>query len=122
MAIFLEVDLYYSEYLHDFHKDYPRTPEKIMIKEELLSPYCLKNAKKFDIKTGGINKLAPNLMSKKNYVVHCRNLKYYLSKGLVLKKVHKILEFKQSAWMKPYTDFNTQKRKGATNEAHQIDY
>ena len=24
--------------------------------------------------------------------------------------------------MKPYTGFNTQKRKGATNEAHQIDY
>ena len=31
--------------------------------------------------------------------------------------MHKILEFKQSAWMKPYIDFNTQKRKEATNEA-----
>ena len=56
-------------------------------------------------------------MSKKNYVVHYRNLKYYISQGLILKKVHKILEFKQSAWMKPYIDFNTQKRKEATNEA-----
>ena len=36
---------------------------------------------------------------------------------LILKKVHRILEFKQSAWMKPYIDFNTQKRKEATNEA-----
>ena len=113
MAIFLEVDLDYPEYLHDSHKDYPMAPEKIKIKEELLSPYCLKNAKKFEIKTGGINKLAPN-------VVHYRNLKYYLSQVLVLKKVQKILEFKQSAWMKPYIDFNTQKRKGATNEAHKI--
>ena len=34
-----------------------------------------------------------------------------------IKKVHKILEFKQSAWMKAYIDFNTQKRKEATNEA-----
>ena len=120
MAIFLEVDLDYPEYLHDSHQDYPMAPEKIKIKEELLSPYYLKYAKKFDIKTGGINKLAPNLMSKKNYVVHYRNLKYYLSQVLALKKVHKILEFKQSAWMKPYIDFNTQKRKGATNEAHKI--
>ena len=56
-------------------------------------------------------------MSKYNYVLHYRNLKYYLSQGLILKKVHKILEFKQSAWMKPYIDFNTQKRKEATNEA-----
>ena len=69
------------------------------------------------LKKGGINKLVPNLMPKKNYVVHYRNLKYYLSQGLILKKVQKILKFKQSAWMKPYIDFNTQKRKEATNEA-----
>ena len=56
-------------------------------------------------------------MSKYNYVLHYRNLKYYLSQGLILKKVHKILEFKQNAWMKPYIDFNTQKRKETTNEA-----
>ena len=46
-----------------------------------------------------------------------RNLKYYLSKGWILTKVHRILEFKQSAWMKPYNDFNTESRKQATNEA-----
>ena len=45
-------------------------------------------------------------MSKKNYVVHYRNLQYCLSQGLILKKVHRILEFKQSALMKPYIDFN----------------
>ena len=56
-------------------------------------------------------------MSKRNYVVHQRKLKYYLSKRLILKKVHRVLEFKQSAWMKPYIDFNTQKRKEATNQA-----
>ena len=50
-------------------------------------------------------------MSKNNYDVHYRNLKYYLSQGLIFKKVHKILEFKRSAWMKPYID--TQKRKEA---------
>ena len=36
-------------------------------------------------------------MSKNNYVEHYRNLKYYLSQGLIFKKAHKILEFKQSA-------------------------
>ena len=53
-------------------------------------------------------------MSKKHYVLHYRNLKYYLSQWL---KAHRKLEFKQSVWMKPYIDFNTQKRKGATTEA-----
>ena len=83
----------------------------------MLSPFCLEIKNKYDIKSGDINKLVPNLMSRKNYVVHYRNLKYYLSQGLILKKVHRILEFKQSAWMKPYIDFNTQKRKEAINEA-----
>ena len=113
----LEVDLDYPEDLHDFHKDYPMAPEKIKIKDEMLSHYCLEIKNKYDIKSGGINKLAPNLLPKKDNVVHYRNLKYYISQGLIIKKVYKILEFKQSAWMKPYIDFNTQKRKEATNEA-----
>ena len=32
-------------------------------------------------------------------------------------KVHEILEFEQSPWMKPYIDFNTERRKEATNKA-----
>ena len=112
----MEVHLDYPEYLHDFHKDYSLAPEKIKIEDDMSSPYCSKIEKNHDIKSGGISKLAPNLMSKKNYVVHYRNLKYYLSQGLILKKVQKILKFKQSAWMKPYIDFNTQKKE-ATNVA-----
>ena len=114
---FLEVDLDYPEELHDIHNDYSMAPEKIKIEDEMLSPYSFEIKNEYDIKTGGINKLAPNLMSKKNYGVHYKNLQYYLSQGLILKKVHRILEFKQSDWMKPYIDFNTQKRKEATNEA-----
>ena len=83
----------------------------------MLSPYSFEIKNEYDIKTGGINKLVPNLIPKKNYGVHYKNLQYYLSQGLILKKVHRILEFKQSDWMKPYIDFNTQKMKEATNEA-----
>ena len=83
---YLEVDLDYPETIHNSHKDYPTAREKIKIKQECLSPYSSENANKFDIKTGHINKLAPNVMPKSNYVVHHRNLKYYLSKGLILKK------------------------------------
>ena len=114
---FLEVDLDYPKKLHDSHKDSPMAPEKIKIRKEWLSPYSLENANKFGIKTGDINKLLPNFASKKNYVVYYRNLKYYLSKGLILKKVHKILEFKQIAWMKSCIDFNTQRIKEETNKA-----
>ena len=114
---FLEVDLEYLENLHIKHSDYSLEPEKIKIQDEWLSPYCLEIKNENDIKTGAVNKLTTNLMLKNNYVVHYRNLKYYISQGLIFKKVHRILEFKQSNWMKPYIDFNTQKRKEATNEA-----
>ena len=83
---FLEADLDYPENLQRDHSDYPLAPKKGKIKREWLSPYSLKNANEFDIKTGIINKLTPNVMTKNNYVVHYRNLKHYLSKGLILKK------------------------------------
>ena len=63
-------------------------PEKIKVIEELLPPLQLEIKNNYDIKIGDIKKLRPNLYSKKNYAVHYRNLKYYLSQGLILKKVH----------------------------------
>ena len=113
---FIEVDLECPENLHDIYNDLPMAPEKIKLSEEMLSPIQLKIKNKYDIKAGVTNKLIPTLLQKKNYVVHYTNLKYYLSKGWILTKVHKILEFKQSAWMKPSIDFNTERRK-ALNEA-----
>ena len=93
----MEVDLYYPKELHEKHNDYPMAPEKIKIEEEMLSPYSLEIKNKYDIKVGCNNKLVANVMLKKNYVVHYRNLQYYLSQRLILTKVHRILEFKQSA-------------------------
>ena len=113
----LEVDLEYPKKLHDIHNDYPLAPEKINIPKEWLSDYCLKIANAHNITTGTVKKLVPNLMNKNNYVIHYRNLQQCLELGMKLKKIHRILKFKQKDWMKPYIDFNTQKRKEATNEA-----
>ena len=113
----LEVDLEYPQELHDAHNGYPLAPEEINIPKEWLSDYCLKITNDHNITTGTVKKLVPNLLNKKNYVIHCRNLQQCLELGMKLKKIHRILKFKQKDWMKPYIDFNTQKRKEATNEA-----
>ena len=45
--------------------------------------------------------------------IHIRNLKQALTHGLVSKKVHRVIEFNQKAWIKPYIDMNTSIRKKA---------
>ncbi|EKX44397.1 hypothetical protein GUITHDRAFT_175435 [Guillardia theta CCMP2712] len=92
----LEVDLRYPEELHDYHNDYPLAPEKI--------------------KLGNCEKLCGTLHNKKNYVIDYRNLKLYLSLGLELTKIHRVITYKQQAWLKPWIDKNTDLRKLSKND------
>ena len=71
-----EVDLEYTQELHDIHKHYPLAPEKINIPKEWLSKYCLKIASVHNITTGTVKKLVPNLMNKNNCTIHYRNLQH----------------------------------------------
>ncbi len=94
----LEVDLDYPHELHDKHNDLPFCVENI----------CPPNGK--------IKKLIPNLNNKKNYLIHGLNLLQAIEHGLVLKKIHRILRFSQSTWLKEYIDLNTDMRTKAVNE------
>ena len=114
-GVILEVDLEYPEELHDLHNDYPLAPEKILVSDHMLSPYCKGLKDSENISSGRVHKLVPNLMTKDKYVLHYRNLQQYLSLGMKLKKVHRVLEFTQKPWMREYIDFNTEKRKMAKN-------
>ena len=109
---FLEVDLEYSDELHD----YPLAPEKFAVSNNMLSKYCQKIADTYKIKVGHVKKFISNLGNKTKYVLHYRNLQLYLSLGMKLTKIHRVLKFKQSDWMKKYIDFNTEKRKNAAND------
>ena len=92
----LEVDLEYSEKLHNLHNDYPLCPERIECKN-------------------GVKKLIPNLWDKNNYVVHYKTLMKYLSLGMKLKKIHRGIKFIESDFLKPYIDKNTNLRTQAKN-------
>ena len=63
-----------------------------------------------------VEKLVPNLRDKKGYIMHIQVLNQALAHGLVLERVHRAIEFDQSAWMKPFIDFNTQLRTKAIND------
>ena len=91
IGYFLEVDLKYPDELHELHNDYPLAPEKLAVSSDMLSKYCKKIADKYVIKIGDVKKLIPNLSNKINYVVHYRNLQLYLSLGIKLTKIHRVL-------------------------------
>ena len=92
----LEIDVKYPKELHDLHNVLPFMCEKMKINK--------------------VEKLVPNLHNKKNYVIHIQTLYQALKHGLILEKVHWAIEFNQSAWLKPYIDFNTQLRTQAKND------
>ena len=75
-----------------------------------------KIADKYEIKVGDVKKIIPNLGKKTNYVVHYRTLQLYLSLGIKLTKIHRVLKFKQSDWIKKYIDFNTEKKINTAND------
>ena len=68
------------------------------------------------IKIDKCKKLVCNLHDKKKYVVHINSLKQALHYGLKLEKDHRVTEINQEAWLKPYTDMNTELRKVASND------
>ena len=114
-GLILEVDLEYPKELHNLHNDYPLAAERVCVNKDIMSDYCIKIATKYNISTGIVKKLIPTLKNKEKYVLHYRNLQLYTDLGLKVTKVHRVLEFDQSPWLKQYIDFNTEKRKNAKN-------
>ena len=56
------------------------------------------------------------ITSTKKYVNHIAALNQSLKHGLVLKQIHWVIEFDQSAWLAPHIDFNNQLQARAAND------
>ena len=111
LGYILEVDLEYPKKLHEKHNLYPLAPEHVQVTDDMLSPFQRNH---FPPIRPSVRKLVPNLRNKKKYVVHYRNLQLYVSLGMKIKKIHRVMQFEQSCRMNLYIDLNTEKRKEAT--------
>ena len=67
-------------------------------------------------KVNKAEKLICSIQDKEKYVIHIRVLKQALNRGLVLRKVHRVIQLNQKDWLKPYIDINTKLRKEAKND------
>ena len=90
------MDVKYPKKLHELHSDLLFLPERMKINK------C--------------KKLVCKLSNKKKYVIHINSLKQALNHGLKLKKIHRVIEFNQKEWLKPFIDMNTGLRKAAKND------
>ena len=86
------------------------------MKKECMSDYQKRLMKDLDLKPPESEKLLLTLEDKSNYVVHYRNLQFYLKQGMKLKRVHRVLEFEQECWMEPYIQMNTELRKKSKSD------
>ena len=92
---FLQADIDYPKELFNLHKDIPFLPERKKVEK--------------------VDRLICSIENKQKYVIHIRSLKQALNHGLKLKKVHRVIPFKQKAWLKVYIDMNTELRKNSKN-------
>ena len=90
IGYFLEVDIEYPKELFNKDKDLPFLPNREKI--------------------NNVEKRVTSIEDKEKYVIHIAALKKALNHGLVLKRVHRVIEFRQEAWLKPYVDMNTKLR------------
>ena len=96
VGYFLEVDIEYPKKLFNSHKELSFLPERKKLEK--------------------LEKLVCSIEDEEKYVIHIRALKQPLNHRLILKEVHRVIQFNQEAWLKPYIDINTKLRKEAKSE------
>jgi DNA polymerase type B, organellar and viral len=99
IGYFLEVDLAYPEHLHELHSDYPLAPEHRV-------PPSSRYGKK----------LLTTLFAKEKYIVYYKTLWLYLSLGMELTRIHRVVRFDESPWLAPYIELNTTERQNSKND------
>ena len=117
VGMIFKVDLEYGDDITKFKlRKFPPMPLSRKINENEISDYSRDFLKQHNNQLGNVEKLILDLNNKKEYIVHYDILKYYISLGIKVTKIHSVISFNHKAWLKDYIDFNTSMRAKATND------
>ena len=116
LGYIIECDLHFPKKLHKKHNNFTLAPKCLEINTENLSPY----ARQALIESGcrdkyKDSKLVTSFHDRTNYVVHAKILKLYIDLGLKITKIHRVIEFRQEAFIAPYIEMCTKARQASTN-------
>ena len=110
---FLDIDFKYPKKKHHQHSNFPLAPQNFDIQHENLSPKAseLLNELRPNPTTYKSEKLTTTLLGLQNYVVHSSLLDFYVSQGLIVKKINRALSFVSSNFLNSWIQHCTYKRK-----------
>ena len=113
-----EVFIIMPQDIHDYTNPYPLAPNHMAVTQDHISPYSqrIREARGMT-RTFKTKKLAPSLYPKDRYVVHLPLLKLYIELGAQLKKVYRVISYKEERIFAPYIDYLSEQRRRATNES-----
>jgi len=113
-GLYLGVNSHFPYKTHDYLSDLPPAVENIAIGKDWLSPYNAELVEDIDEgRFAKTEKLIPHLGKRNYYVIHYRELQYYVKLGMIVDEVTEVLSFEQSNWLAPYIALNTEKRNEA---------
>ena len=118
----VEVDLDYSDDLHDKHSDFTLISDKEHVDPRELSKYQSELKTGLNVSNSKIKKLRQTYHSKMNYVTHYRNLKFFISNGIKVNNFRRAVNICQSKLLSTYLQLNNNKRQQAESELNQDFY
>ena len=90
-------------------------PSKIIVEDDWLSDYQVNLREIHNLPPSKVPKLLQNVFDKEHYVLHYK-LKLYVNLGLVVRKMHRVLQYTQKIWLTPYITLNSEKRQAASKK------
>jgi hypothetical protein len=117
----LEIDAVYPYEVHDTLNELPPMPVRRIIQTtEWSESHQRSLADHLHLQSTGVPKLICDLHEKKNYILHHSTLQMYVSLGVKITKIHRVLRFRQSRFLQQFVEFNTSKRNEAKNEKNKL--